>query len=156
MVWETGVQSQVKSYQRLKKWYLMPPSLTHSIIRYGSRIKWNNPGKGVAPFPTPQCNSYWKGRLWVALDLLLQIFKTIEKLEFHVLIKHCFLMGKILFKQSNGLVSAIWILLRQKQQLRDGMLTLNVVVKTQMMLNVQVAQIRQLQLFQSNKEKFFA
>ena len=38
MVWETGVQSPVESYQRLKKWYLMPPCLTHSIIRYGSRV----------------------------------------------------------------------------------------------------------------------
>ena len=29
----------------------MPPCLTLSIIRYGSRVKWNNPGKGVVPFP---------------------------------------------------------------------------------------------------------
>ena len=28
-----GVQSQIKSYQRLKKWYLMPPCLTLSIIK---------------------------------------------------------------------------------------------------------------------------
>ena len=28
------------------------------------------------------------------MKLLLQIFKTVEKSEFHVLIKHCFLMGK--------------------------------------------------------------
>ena len=31
--WETRVQSQVKSYQRLKKWYLMLPCLTLSIVR---------------------------------------------------------------------------------------------------------------------------
>ena len=30
----------------------------------------------------------------IQVKLLLQIFKTIEKSEFHVLIKHCFLMGK--------------------------------------------------------------
>ena len=35
MARETWVQSQVESYQRLKKWYLMPPY----IIRYGSRVK---------------------------------------------------------------------------------------------------------------------
>ena len=35
--------SRVESYQRLKKWYLMTPYLTLSIIRYGSRVKWNNP-----------------------------------------------------------------------------------------------------------------
>ena len=39
IVWKTGVQSQVESYQRLKKWYLMPPCLTLSIIRYESRVK---------------------------------------------------------------------------------------------------------------------
>ena len=60
MARETWVQSQVESYQRLKKWYLMPPCLTLSIIRYGSRIKWSNPGKGVAPFPTPWCSKLSK------------------------------------------------------------------------------------------------
>ena len=49
MIRETVVQSQVKSYQRLKKWYLMPTCLTLSTIRWGSRVKWNNQGNGVAP-----------------------------------------------------------------------------------------------------------
>ena len=35
---------------------------------YVSRVKWSNPGKGVAPSPTPQCSSYWKGSLLVTLD----------------------------------------------------------------------------------------
>ena len=39
-------------YTSIKKWYLMPPCLTLSIIRYGSRVKWSNPGKRVAPYPT--------------------------------------------------------------------------------------------------------
>ena len=52
---ETWVQSQVESYQRLKKWYLMPPYLTFCIIRYESMIKWSNPRNGVAPSPTPRC-----------------------------------------------------------------------------------------------------
>ena len=30
-----------------KKCYLMPPCLTLSIIRYGSRVKWSDPEKGV-------------------------------------------------------------------------------------------------------------
>ena len=55
---QTGVHIQVESYQRLKKWYLIPPCLTLSIIRYVSRVKWSNPGKGVASFPTPRCSSY--------------------------------------------------------------------------------------------------
>ena len=57
-VWESKVQSHVESYQRLKKWYLMPPCLTLSIIRYGSRVKWINPEKGVVPSLTPQCSSH--------------------------------------------------------------------------------------------------
>ena len=68
MVRETWVQSQVESYQRLKKWYLIFPCLTFSIIRYVSKVIWNNPGKGVAPSPTPRCSSYRKGSLQVALD----------------------------------------------------------------------------------------
>ena len=38
------------------------------IIRYVSRVKWSNPGKGVSPYPTPQCGSYWKKSLRVTLD----------------------------------------------------------------------------------------
>ena len=47
---------------------LIPPCLTLSIIRYGSRVKWSNPGNGVAPSPTPWCSSYRKGSLRVTLD----------------------------------------------------------------------------------------
>ena len=41
----TRVHYQVESYQRLEKWYMTPPCLILSIIRYGSR----NSGNGVAP-----------------------------------------------------------------------------------------------------------
>ena len=68
MARKTGVQSQVELNQRLKKWYLIPPCLTLSIIRYVSRVKWSNPRKGVAPSPTPWCSSYSKGSFRVALD----------------------------------------------------------------------------------------
>ena len=73
MVRETGVQSRIETYQRLKKWYLITPCLTLSIIRYVSMVKWSNPGKGVVPFPMPRCSSYWKGSLWVALDYRRQL-----------------------------------------------------------------------------------
>ena len=76
--------------------------------------------------------------------LMLKIFKTMEKSEFRVLIKHCFLMGKIVFKQSNGLISVIRSLFCRKQQLSSGTSTLNAAVQTQMILNAQVAQIRHL------------
>ena len=65
---EAEVQSEVESYQRLEKWYLIPPCLTLSITRYVSRVKWSNPGKGIAPYPTPQWNNYWKGSLWVTFN----------------------------------------------------------------------------------------
>ena len=49
--------------------------LTLSIIRYGSRVKWSNPGKGVVPSPTPWCCSYWKGSFWVTFNYgLLYIY----------------------------------------------------------------------------------
>ena len=68
MARETWVQSLIESYQRLKNWHLMPPCLTLRIIMYGSRVKWSNPGKGEAPFPTSRCSSYWKERLRVTFD----------------------------------------------------------------------------------------
>ena len=74
MVRETGVQSQVESYQRLKIWYLMPLRLTLNFIRSGSRVKWSNPGNGVAPSPTLWCSSYCKGSLRVALDWGRQLY----------------------------------------------------------------------------------
>ena len=143
---------------KTQKWYLISPCLTLGIIRYVSRVKWSNPRKGVVPFPTPRCTSYWKGSFRVTLNYshqfyYVQIFKTIEESEFCVLIKHCFLTGeKLLFKQSNGLISIIWILFHWKQWLRGVMLTLNTLIQTQMMMNAQVAQIRQLSQ-KTHKEK---
>ena len=52
----------------------MPPCLTLSIIRYGSRVKWRNPGKGVASSPTPWCSSYRKRCLQVTLDYGRQLY----------------------------------------------------------------------------------
>ena len=49
----------------VKKWYLMPPCLTLRIIRYGPRVKWINPEKGIAPSLIAQCSCYWKGSLRV-------------------------------------------------------------------------------------------
>ena len=76
MVWETWVQSQVESCQRLKKWYLMPPCLTLSIIRYGSRVKWSNLGKEVAPSPTPWCSSCRKGNFGSLSTMITNLLYT--------------------------------------------------------------------------------
>ena len=51
----------------------------------------------------------------IQVKLLLQIFKTMEKSEFCVMIKHYFLMEKTQFKPINGLISVIWMLLYWNQ-----------------------------------------
>ena len=38
LTWKSKIQSQIESYQRLKKWYLMLPCLTLNIIRYGLKV----------------------------------------------------------------------------------------------------------------------
>ena len=88
MARETWIQSHVESYQRLKKWYLMPPCLTLSIITYGSRVKWVNPGKGVVPFPTPWCNSYQKESLWVSLNYARQLYFNSDFIGYHSSLTH--------------------------------------------------------------------
>ena len=72
MAWETEVQSQVESYQRLKKRYLIPHCLKVSIVRYVSKVKWSNPGKGV-----PWRSSYWKRSLWITLTYSRQLRFTL-------------------------------------------------------------------------------
>ena len=42
---------------QLLKWYLIPPCLTPSNIRYVLMIKWCNPGKEGAPSPRRQLHS---------------------------------------------------------------------------------------------------
>ena len=74
VIWEIKIWSQVESYQRLKKWYLMLPCLTLTIIRHGSRIKWSNPGNGVVSSTTPRCSSFWKGSLEVTLNYGCQLY----------------------------------------------------------------------------------
>ena len=58
MVLETGFNPRSCHTKDFKKWYLIPPCLTLSNIRYVSRVKWSNPGKGVAPILIPRCSSY--------------------------------------------------------------------------------------------------
>ena len=85
MVQETWVHSQVTSYQTLLKWYLIPPCLTLSNIRYVSKIKWSNLRKGVAASPTPQCSSYWKRSLLVALNYGRQLYCTLQMIIFELI-----------------------------------------------------------------------
>ena len=73
MARETWVQSQVESYQRLKKWYLMPPCLTqHYKVRIKGKVEQSR--EGVEPSPTPCCSSYRKGSRRVTLDYGRQLY----------------------------------------------------------------------------------
>ena len=120
MIWETWVQSQVASYQRLLK-IVLDTSLTLSNIRYVSRVKWSNLGKGVVPSPTPRCSSCWKGSLLVALDygrqqqLFIKTFKK-DGLQVAFWLKRfsLFPFSYCLFKQSKSASSQN--VFREKQQ----------------------------------------
>ena len=52
--------------------------LKPSINPYVSRIKWSNPGKGVAPSPTHQCSSFWKKSLMVTHDYGRQLILKVK------------------------------------------------------------------------------
>ena len=114
MAWETYVQSQVESYQKLKICYLMPPCLTLSIIRCGSRVKWYNSGKVVAPSPTLPCCSYRKESLWTTFDYSRQ-FDFFYYICSHLL-KYCvrclyFIYGirfLFLLKICDNFISIFW------------------------------------------------
>ena len=53
---------------------MIPPCLTLRNIRYVSRVKWSNPGKGLVPSPTPRCSNYWKGSFLIPLDYGRQLY----------------------------------------------------------------------------------
>ena len=76
---EIRVQFRTESYQRLKKWYLMSPCLTLSIIRYWSRAKWSNPGVGVVSSHTHHST----GKLYI----YIYIFSSLVGITF--LAKFC-------------------------------------------------------------------
>ena len=46
-----------------------------------SKVKWSNPEKGVAPSPTPQCSSCWKGCLLVTRDYGHQLYFLLSMLN---------------------------------------------------------------------------
>ena len=74
MARETWVQSQVESYQRLKKMVLDASLLStqHYKVRIKGKVEQSR--KGVAPSPTHWCSSYRKGSLRVTLDYGRQLY----------------------------------------------------------------------------------
>ena len=71
-----GFNPRLSHTTDFKKWYLIPPCLTLSNIQYISSVKWSNPGKGVAPSPTPWYSSYQKRSLLVTLNHSHQLYLT--------------------------------------------------------------------------------
>ena len=99
MAWETRVHTQVESYQRLKKWYLMQLCFTLSNRSNVSRVKWSNPENGVAPSPTPQYSSYWKKELSAHPQLMSANLLNIVSRNYFYLILFIF-MQKVTGVQS--------------------------------------------------------
>ena len=101
MVRDTGVQSQVESYEGLKKWYSIQPCLALSTIRCGLRVKWSNPGNRVASSPTYWCSSYWKRSLRVTLDKGRQLYLVCITVGIMVrLFANCSISGWVFYKDS--------------------------------------------------------
>ena len=42
------------------------------------KCKWNNSRERIAPSPTLQCGTYWKGSLWVTLDYCRSIYSYLK------------------------------------------------------------------------------
>ena len=104
-----SLRSSHTKNSKKKKWYFVPPCLTLSIIKYGSRVKWSNPGKGVAPFPTPWCSSYRKGSLWVTLDYDWLLFNHYNIHKVNLLIKYLTEFSERLSVQYSGSIHMPYI-----------------------------------------------
>ena len=62
----SSIPRQVILKKKIKKRYLIPPWLTLSIIRYGSRV--SGAIQEVTSSPKLRCSRKWKGNLRVTLD----------------------------------------------------------------------------------------
>ena len=69
------------NYQTLRKLSILKTIIWNYVIGMmvwmfadGPRVKWSNPGKGVAPSPTPRCRSYRKGSPRVTLDYSCHLY----------------------------------------------------------------------------------
>ena len=61
---------------KTQKWYLMPPHLTLNTIRYVSRVKWSNPGKGVVLSFTPWYSRYWSFSIYFTFTYIYNCKKN--------------------------------------------------------------------------------
>ena len=105
MARETWVQSQVESYQRLKKMVLDASLLNtkHYKVRIKGKVEQSR--EGVAPSPTHWCSSYRKGSLRVTLDYGRQLYLLI----FHFSSSVCAFVPKLVTSQT--LFKSVWAIL---------------------------------------------
>ena len=63
-------------------------------------VRWSNPGKGVAPSPTPRSSSYWKWCLRVALNSSRQLYFTYIYIYIYIyIVIHrliCFVLSELI------------------------------------------------------------
>ena len=69
-LYNTENQGLIPSWVILKtqKMVLDTSLLSTQYYKVQIKSKWSNPGKEVAPSPTPLCSSYWKGSLCDTID----------------------------------------------------------------------------------------
>ena len=84
----------------------MPPCLTLSIIRYGSRVKWSNPGKGVVPSPTHWSIEKGAFRSTTLLYLQFQYQKQFHFQQFSLALVHSLNIKTLLFQAIQFSLSA--------------------------------------------------
>ena len=89
------------------KMVLDPYSLNTQQYKVHIKVKWSNSGKGVVPFPTFRCSSYWKGSLLVALNYGHQLYLLFGKKKIE---KNFFIIEKSFVIFTNGVCLFLWIL----------------------------------------------
>ena len=67
-----SIPSQV--IPKTQKMILDATLLSTQYYKVRIKVKWSNPGNGVAPSPTPWCSSYWKGSRQITLDYVHQLY----------------------------------------------------------------------------------
>ena len=97
-----------------------------SITRYISRVKWRNPGKRVAPSPTPRCCSFWKGSLQVALDYGCQLYFIYEYIYIYIYIYEYMYTCRVFTYNPWGLGSIPgWVIPKTQKIVLDATLLCN-------------------------------
>ena len=105
---KTRVQSQVESYQRLKKMVLDASLLNTQDYKVRIKGKVKQLREGVAPSPTPWCSSYRKGSLRVTLDYGRQLYFTVVNVPVAFMIPTSQWTENIFHIYCSLIISMVW------------------------------------------------